>query len=323
MATYSEKVASLTPVAHWRLGEATGTNAADETGNHDGTYNDSPLLGQTGLLVGDADTAANFTSPDYVGVADHDDFIAHGSGDWTLCCWFKSAQTIDNNAFFIGYSETSSPGNGQYGFGIRTNLAPTNEKNRVMFYAVGDGGSYFQFYGTSIIAADNTKHFAVARVKSGVASIWLDGVKENEVSSSGVALSAPAGASLLTLAGFPSGGGDYTGLLDEASLHGSAVSDADIADLWDIGSNGPPAAGYIISGTVELDGSPVEATLRLYLSTTGALIEEVDSDPGDGSYTFGAGVVDLDDESEYFVMCHYGDDVRPLAHGPVSPVQAA
>lgn len=59
---YSAAVLADSPLGYWRLGEASGaTVMADSSGNsRNGAYQNSPLLGVSGLLVGDADTAAEF-----------------------------------------------------------------------------------------------------------------------------------------------------------------------------------------------------------------------------------------------------------------------
>jgi hypothetical protein len=44
------------------MGEPSGTNANDETGNSDGAYVNIPILGVTGVLTGDADTAVTFAA---------------------------------------------------------------------------------------------------------------------------------------------------------------------------------------------------------------------------------------------------------------------
>ena len=63
-----------TPIAMWRLGENVGINAADETGNHDGTYIDDPTHGMAGVVAGD--TAVRFDgSDDFVEVPHDDDFL--------------------------------------------------------------------------------------------------------------------------------------------------------------------------------------------------------------------------------------------------------
>ena len=83
---YAQEVLADNPVAYWRLGEASGTTAVDETGSHDGTYS-GVTLGATGLLAGDTDTAVEFNnSTDYIEVADHADFEV---STFTFECWVK------------------------------------------------------------------------------------------------------------------------------------------------------------------------------------------------------------------------------------------
>lgn len=67
---YSTVVTNDTPVAYWRLGESSGTNAANNlSSNYTGTYTNSPLLGQSGAIIGDSDTAVQFDgSSSYVDV---------------------------------------------------------------------------------------------------------------------------------------------------------------------------------------------------------------------------------------------------------------
>ena len=57
---YRSAVMADTPLAYWRLGEASGTTAADETGNFPGTYDRDIILGQPSLLPGDAGTSVEF-----------------------------------------------------------------------------------------------------------------------------------------------------------------------------------------------------------------------------------------------------------------------
>jgi hypothetical protein len=57
---YSWACKQLAPVGYWKLGEASGTVAADEMGASPGAYVGSPTLGAAGPLVGDASTAVTF-----------------------------------------------------------------------------------------------------------------------------------------------------------------------------------------------------------------------------------------------------------------------
>ena len=61
---YALTVLSDSPAAYWRLGEASGTVVHDSSGNGlNGTYVNSPPLGQTGIPGAIGNTAASFDNP--------------------------------------------------------------------------------------------------------------------------------------------------------------------------------------------------------------------------------------------------------------------
>ena len=55
--SYATSVRSDNPLAYWRLGETSGTTAADDLTAHPATYGGSPTLGGTGALVADTNKA--------------------------------------------------------------------------------------------------------------------------------------------------------------------------------------------------------------------------------------------------------------------------
>lgn len=61
LSTYSAEVLADLPALYWRLGDASGTAAADSSGNgRDGTFGGAPTLAQAGLLPGDPDDCVTF-----------------------------------------------------------------------------------------------------------------------------------------------------------------------------------------------------------------------------------------------------------------------
>lgn len=66
--SYAPTVTGGNPLGYWRLGEASGTTAADASSNNrNGTYTNGPALNQPGLLTNDANKGVNFDgSNDYV-----------------------------------------------------------------------------------------------------------------------------------------------------------------------------------------------------------------------------------------------------------------
>lgn len=62
-SAYANEVLADNPLLYWRLGEASGTVAADSSGNgRNGTYVNSPILGYRGLVQGDGDTSTYFSN---------------------------------------------------------------------------------------------------------------------------------------------------------------------------------------------------------------------------------------------------------------------
>jgi hypothetical protein len=59
-SAYRAEVLTDSPAGYWRLGESTGTTAADENATYAGTYANTPTLAQTGALPSDADTSVSF-----------------------------------------------------------------------------------------------------------------------------------------------------------------------------------------------------------------------------------------------------------------------
>lgn len=95
--TYESEVLADNPLIYWRLGEPSGTTAADLSGNgNDGTYNGAVTLGTTGLLTGDVDTAVTFdgTADDQY-VKSNNDFGNTTYPAWTLECGISGLTADD------------------------------------------------------------------------------------------------------------------------------------------------------------------------------------------------------------------------------------
>ncbi len=86
--SYPAAVGADAPLGYWRLGESSGTVAADNVGDNPGTYVGSPTLGVTGALTSDANTAVDFNGSSQQVTLDHD--VGFGSSDFTIELWFKS-----------------------------------------------------------------------------------------------------------------------------------------------------------------------------------------------------------------------------------------
>lgn len=83
---YREVILGDAPMAYWRLGERTGTSAADETSHgYGGTYTGGYTLGAAGAIAGSADPAVALN-----GSTGHVALPALGSlSTWTVEAWVK------------------------------------------------------------------------------------------------------------------------------------------------------------------------------------------------------------------------------------------
>jgi len=108
--SYESAVLADSPIGYWRLGEASGPTAADETaGGRDLTYNGFPpgIFGQPGAIVGDADTAVDLTgtSPNpTISRGDTGDFGFASGQSFSVEYWIKAApgHASSNDAGILG-----------------------------------------------------------------------------------------------------------------------------------------------------------------------------------------------------------------------------
>jgi Concanavalin A-like lectin/glucanases superfamily len=104
---YSSAVLADSPAGYWPLNESSGTTAFDLSGNgNNGTYSGSFTVGNAGLLLGTADTCANFTGGKMV-VPDVAP-LRLGAGNISIECWINvSSLAAYASLFDAGSSATN------------------------------------------------------------------------------------------------------------------------------------------------------------------------------------------------------------------------
>jgi hypothetical protein len=167
-ASYRQDVLAASPVSYWRLGETSGTSAADETGANPGTYN-NVLLGEPSALSSDSNPSASFSgTQSYVRVP------ASPSLDMTSAVtielWAKR-RTIGGYQVLVG-----KPGNGQSKFENYALWQTPSNKYTAYF---GNGSTYVAVQTPAI--TDTNWHYVVATYNGSRAKIYLDGVLKQEI----------------------------------------------------------------------------------------------------------------------------------------------
>lgn len=231
---YAAVIAADSPVAHWRLGESSGTSAAEEIGTATGTYVNTPTLGATGLQSGDSDTAVSFdrTATEYVDITAN--MPAGASAGITVECLVKI-----NSALAVGDKYRI------FGWGTIT-TAP----HHLLVYRRYDTTTWlFTWYwydGTTARSSSASvtgaplnedgsapNHLAVAHDYTGkTLKVYVDGTLVSTVDLA--AYASPSAISAGTAARIAAAVNNtldlFSGVLDEVAIYNSPLSATQISD---------------------------------------------------------------------------------------------
>jgi glucose/arabinose dehydrogenase len=242
-ATYRSTIVADAPVAYWRLGETSGTNANDEVGSNDGTYVGTPTLGVAGAIASDADTAIRLNgTTQNIAVADSAPFRFAGTAPFSAEAWFNhTPDGIDRpilasyNGSTKGWEIWSTAGN----FGLARKGAAGNQFAEI-FTGSPSAGQW---------------HHVIATYDGTDMRLYLDGALVAGPIASGTLLPAD---STLRIGNF--GTRWFNGSIDEVAVYNYALAPTQVAAHYRAGSVGGGSAD-----PTSLDG----AILRLD-PTTGA-----------------------------------------------------
>jgi len=244
LSNFSDKILSFNPIAYYRLGESAGTVAVDETGNFDGTYENSPSLQQSSLVPSDnLSKSVGFNGLDQ-GINLPSNISANISDEISIVIIADSINTqinqniivINDNGLFIIIRNFSS-GNLQLFFGgspnANINITLTNPTDKLLIVLTGkDGGNI---------------------------TAYIDGIKIGSTASSGW-LDLPL--QLGTKIGTSRQGGFnfFNGNLAECSIFAKELSEVDISEIYDVYLAGQVPTNPLLElkldetvGTVALD----------------------------------------------------------------------
>lgn len=257
--TYASEVLADSPLIHWRLGEASGTTAADASGGgHTGTYTGSPTVGVTGLLVGDSDKAAQFHSAS-------DDALASAAtvGPTTLTR-FSIEAVVKITANLVGGSvlfALCDPTGSDPGF-IELDYNTT-----LTVFFQGSSGVHVAAHSFNF---GQTYH-VVGTFDGASLRLYLDGALV--ATTVAVDAGAPIAIPFCFIAGNFGGGGYATdGVVDECAFYGTALNGTRVAahHAASIGAPPPPppsgAAGCVaaVGGGFLADGATPDVDGILY-----------------------------------------------------------
>lgn len=236
---YVAAVMALNPLAYWRFNEASGTSAADNSGNgNTATFTSSPApsFGQTGIVLGTADTCELNATGVYATVPVGVMTLATSTSEKTIIGWIQSTTTAESAMLMSG---RQTGGNGILNFGYGSNGVNNANTGTLSILVRGDNGVGLTTVNvTTPKARDGAIHMVAARIKSDKSiQIFQDGVIRatgTHTMTSGV---TPASGNARIFSDALNGSlPNFVGYSGHFAVWNSALSDADISNLYAIGS---------------------------------------------------------------------------------------
>lgn len=244
---YSQLVLSHSPASYWRLGEASGSVAADSSGNgRNGTYSGGMTRAVAGVLASDSDAAVTLDGSSGRVTASSDSAFDL-STTFTLEAWVKptnvaaagGAQVFVNRAGWFQLT-TSGVVNGQMRLSDRN--GHTIDWNGV---TLGNGS----WYHVVVVKPDNT---------SANARLYVNGVSYSPSATSGT-WSGTGGANALDMGALEGGASNFfPGSLDEVAIYSTALTADQVAEHYAAGTGMflQQSSGARIGAVLDIVGWP-------------------------------------------------------------------
>jgi len=221
-ASYSSEVVGDGPLAYWRLGELSGTIAADQTGLFPGNYRNGVVLGRPGALIADANSAARFDGVnDHLAVPNASAFNTRSQ--FTLEAWVNVTALPTGKNLATIFSRA-----GQYS--VRTNAAGA------LLFSVWRAGRERQAKTSNGLLPAGTWRHVVAVYNGSTLTVYVNATQRATGTQTGPLDSA--GAPLYV--GTNGSSAWLFGTVDEVAVYGSALSAARIARHYEAATVAPP-----------------------------------------------------------------------------------
>jgi hypothetical protein len=229
---YRDTILADTPVAYWRLGENSGTTAADASGNaHPGTYtNVSGLTLGAASLIQDADPCLQLLTGG-TGYVDCGNPAALQATTASVECWFKTSQTSGR---------------------VMLVAKPAAWRLQIFNGVIGFYGESSGDQNSTTNVADGNIHHVVATWINGSANtlkIYLDGT----LVKTGVTTQSSQGNALnIGWDGASGGNLHLVGFIDEVSFYNYQLTQAQVTAHYNAGVTAAAAPWKAVDSSLDL-----------------------------------------------------------------------
>jgi hypothetical protein len=228
-STYATAVLAGNPAAYYRLGEGSGTAAADSSGNGAiGVYGSAATLGAPGAVGGDPDTAIN------------------GNGG---CCMVTATPALPLYNQPRSLEAWVRPNDGNFRYVASWGTSTTAEsfalfENGTTMGVVGNSDDITFPLGRSIV--DGAWHHLVVTFDGTTLNAYLDGLS---VGSQTFATPLDTLGSNLVIGAYVNGGSPSYGGIDEVAAYPSVLSASDVAAHFAAAGDSRPSAPGSVTAT--------------------------------------------------------------------------
>ena len=214
----------MSPVAYWRLGETSGTSAADSAGSTTGTYAGGFTLGVAGLLTGDTNRAVQLNGTTGQ-VTVPNGAALNPTSAISIAGWMNATTFTNRNPriFQKGINDT------QYRLLV--------EGGQLVFHIAGVGSV------TGPLPSLNTRHFVVGTYDRTTMRLYLDGTQVGQIAATAAIPVTTEPAAIGNKPTSTDARDPFPGVLDEVSIHNVALSAAQVGQLWTTGTTGSGGGG--------------------------------------------------------------------------------
>jgi len=249
-AGYVDVVAADNPIAYYRLGETTGTVAANLGSTaSSAAYVGSPTLGTLGAIVSDpASNRAVTLNGSSQGIrlnnaGDGTPFERNGDS-LTLELWLNSTSST-NSRVLSWYATAVGGGQSLYGLYFYGD-------GRLSFDVRGNDNTYREVIASTVDVNDGAWHQLVGVLNrtAGTMAIYVDGQFKNSISTTGLTTLTSGVVGVPLTMGYQNSATPayFNGSLDEVAVYGSALTAADVLEHYTAAIPEPAAAALLLLG---------------------------------------------------------------------------
>jgi hypothetical protein len=208
------------PLAYWRLGETSGTVAADQLGTRNGTYANSPALGQPGALFNDPAKSVGF----------------NGTSQYMQA---PSDAALNPARFSVEVWARPTGGAGTYHGVVSSRVYP---QGWVLYLGPDGSWEFWVNSGSGMISIYsnpstlNSWQHLVGTFDGATANLYVNGVAVASAPVTGYA--GQLGNALQIARSEPGDNLYFPGQLEEAAVYGAALSATQVQNHYSVGTTG-------------------------------------------------------------------------------------